>query len=149
MLNGLTPVHAAAVNGHTACLKILASHGCHLESCCYQGWSAVHLAAYNGHLDCLKYLHEQACNMTLKKNNGDTPLTCAAEQSQLDCVSFLQYLADDSTDTLLFNTSDVTSLASFANVDMCTRLSSRDCDTCDCSLAAEAVREFISFNELI
>ena len=55
-LNGATPLHLAAEEGHLECVKILTSFGASTDCKRSDGYTPLHIAAKEGHLRIVEYL---------------------------------------------------------------------------------------------
>lgn len=105
-MDGLTPLHWAAVNGDEAVARELLNNGAlydkesnrHHE----EGRVPLHYAAMNGHKAVLGLLLKNGADVEAKDGNGRTPLHLAAENGQEAVVSML-----------LTNGTNIESLASY------------------------------------
>ena len=70
---GRTPLHAAATNAGSRCLRILAQAGADLDSCMGprgEGRTALHVAAEHGHASNLAILVEAGASLLIRDNLG-------------------------------------------------------------------------------
>ncbi|KAL3255905.1 hypothetical protein MRX96_046640 [Rhipicephalus microplus] len=99
--NGLTPLHLAALGGHSDCLQALLSVGCLadvLESTEEeQGWSALALSALLGQTACLRHLLLHGAQpLGSNPRTGATPVHAAAALGQTECLEILLHGAKGS-----------------------------------------------------
>jgi cytohesin len=84
-----TPLILAALEGSTACLRILLERGASMERRDKDGYTALALAAWKGHADCIEYLASQGADIETQGEPSWTPLHVAACQGQLECLKVL------------------------------------------------------------
>jgi hypothetical protein len=86
--NAFTPLHAAAMHGHTAICKLLVEHGASVNAQTIpQGYSPLHSAAFAGHLDTIRFLLSQNADTTLRNYRDETPSMTAKRTGQSEaCV---------------------------------------------------------------
>ena len=71
-INGYTPLHWAAHNGHTACVRSLLAANATVDRQNRSGCTPLLYAATNGHISCVTTLLE--ANATVEHRSGKTPL---------------------------------------------------------------------------
>ncbi|XP_072242609.1 ankyrin repeat domain-containing protein 27 isoform X2 [Leuresthes tenuis] len=87
--DGFTPLHVAALHGHSALAALLIRHGSNVNARTNQNATALHLASQNSHVQVVRFLLE--CNSKLNKrdNYGNTPLIHACLCGNLEMASTL------------------------------------------------------------
>ncbi|XP_072278229.1 ankyrin repeat domain-containing protein 27 [Pyxicephalus adspersus] len=87
--DGFTPVHIAALHGHTVLVSLLLKHGAQVDA--KNGTRAIplHLACLKGHLEVVKILMEYSTGKNKKDMNGNTPLIYACMGAHLEIASIL------------------------------------------------------------
>ncbi|RVE71447.1 hypothetical protein OJAV_G00051770 [Oryzias javanicus] len=87
--DGFTPLHVAALHGHSALAAMLIRRGANINARTNQSKTPLHLASQNGHLQVVRLLLE--CNAKLNKKDchGNTPLMQACLSGHLETVSML------------------------------------------------------------
>ncbi|XP_030849014.1 ankyrin repeat domain-containing protein 50-like [Strongylocentrotus purpuratus] len=85
----LTPLHAAASDGHLEKVQVLIGHGADLNSVDKFGLTPLYAASFNGHLDIVKFLISQGADLKKADQDGRTPLFAASFNGHLDVVQFL------------------------------------------------------------
>ena len=89
-LNGLTPLHAAAVFDRPSIGAMLLKRGAKVSlTSNSQGFTPLHVAARGGKLDMVKLLIEARGNVNATGKRVDTPLTLAASQGHFAVVDYL------------------------------------------------------------
>ena len=95
-IDGETPAHNAAGNGHEGCLRVLHELGAaaSLSAADTDGSCPAHHAALNGHGGCLRVLHElgAAASLSAADIDGDTPAHNAASNGHEGCLCVLHEL---------------------------------------------------------
>ncbi|MCB9229507.1 MAG: ankyrin repeat domain-containing protein [Deltaproteobacteria bacterium] len=76
--NNATPLHWAAMNGHTAVAGLLIEKGADVNAAGDGSWTPLHLAAVEGHKDVAELLIAAGTDVNAVNNDGDTPLHWAA-----------------------------------------------------------------------
>ncbi len=85
--NGFTPLHAAAFQGHTECVRLLlAAPGIDVNQENENGWTPLVMAVHNGHTECLKLLLSAP---GIDVNTTESPLTYAAYNNRTECMRIL------------------------------------------------------------
>lgn len=88
--NEFTPLHAAAMFGHTAVCKLLLDHGAALNAQTIpQGYTPLHSAAWAGHTDTLRLLVLQGADRSIQNYRGETPAACARRRGFTDAGDVL------------------------------------------------------------
>ena len=84
--HGYTPIHRAALYGHSKVVRALALHTENPNECNNDGITPIHMAAMNGHTDVVKILLTYSDNPNTPDNNGVTPFLLAVwnRQSGID-----------------------------------------------------------------
>ncbi|XP_028652634.1 ankyrin repeat domain-containing protein 66 [Erpetoichthys calabaricus] len=93
-----TPLHWAALKGHTEIVKILIENGARPCLQTDAGWTPAHYAAEFGRLGVLKVLHSMHAPIDKKDLFGDTPLRIASIYGHRDCVKFLEIAEQECKD---------------------------------------------------
>lgn len=90
-----TPLHYAALKGHTQVVRILLSGGASIHAQDAYGWTALHAAANNGHADVVKVLVQADADPTIPDKKGQTPLHLSASNGHANAtLSLLQGQGD-------------------------------------------------------
>ena len=107
-VEGVTPVHLAAYNGHRDVLVMLLSRFPSIDLADDLGRSALYLASYSGRSDCVTLLLERGALVTNNSSKcGLTPVHCASSQGHTET---LKILLDNTEEASVVDTPD-TSLA--------------------------------------
>ncbi|MCI4381923.1 hypothetical protein PGIGA_G00257430 [Pangasianodon gigas] len=87
--DGFTPLHVAALHGHTVLVSLLIRHGANINACNGQNATPLHLACQNNHTQVVSSLVE--CNAKLNKKDqfGNTPLIQACLKGDEETVALL------------------------------------------------------------
>ncbi|XP_036391528.1 ankyrin repeat domain-containing protein 27 isoform X1 [Megalops cyprinoides] len=87
--DGFTPLHVAALHGHSALVSLLIRHGASINARNSQSATPLHLACQNSHVQVVTSLLE--CNAKLNKKDqyGNTPLIHACLRGHLDTAAVL------------------------------------------------------------
>lgn len=92
-LQGTTPLHVAAMKGHTALMKMLIDFGADPTAETSEGDNLLHLALVEGKGEVVKLLLERKflpkLNVNLENRNGASPLSIAAEKSDIESIELL------------------------------------------------------------
>ncbi|MBY0353459.1 ankyrin repeat domain-containing protein [Candidatus Babeliales bacterium] len=72
--SGRTALHAAAGNGHTACVQILTTHGANVNALCNNQETPLTIAIHSGNMAAIKLLIDAGANKEHKTANGETAL---------------------------------------------------------------------------
>jgi len=84
------PLHQAAYNGCTGCLRLLIDAGAQLSVVNDAGYLPLHLAAQEGHAECCSVLLAMCCNANARTTGlGETPLMAATTHRRMACVRVL------------------------------------------------------------
>ncbi|XP_030620523.1 ankyrin repeat domain-containing protein 27 isoform X2 [Chanos chanos] len=77
-VDGFTPLHVAALHGHTELVSLLTRHGANINARNSQSATPLHLACQNSHLQVVKSLLEYNAKLNKKDQYGNTALihTC-------------------------------------------------------------------------
>ncbi|XP_017341418.1 ankyrin repeat domain-containing protein 27 isoform X2 [Ictalurus punctatus] len=87
--DGFTPLHVAALHGHTVLVNLFIRHGANINACNGQNATPLHLACQNSHTQVVSSLVE--CNAKLNKKDqfGNTPLIQACLKGHEETVAVL------------------------------------------------------------
>ncbi|KAI5100390.1 ankyrin repeat domain-containing protein 27 isoform X2, partial [Silurus meridionalis] len=87
--DGFTPLHVAALHGHTVLVSMLIRHGANINACNSLNATPLHLACQNSHTQVVSSLVE--CNAKLNKKDqfGNTPLIQACLKGNEEIVAVL------------------------------------------------------------
>jgi ankyrin repeat protein len=89
-VNQFTPLHAAAMHGHTSICKRLLALGADVNAQTDpQKYAPLHSAAFAGHLDTLRLLLRYRADRSLLNYRGETPAGTAMRTGQLAAVELL------------------------------------------------------------
>ena len=88
-VNGSTPLHYAASNGHIEIIRLLLQNGAEVNAKDDSGWTPLHDAAYHGHVDILHLLVENGADLEVQDNDGWRALHDAADQGHLPFIQEL------------------------------------------------------------
>ncbi|XP_070557137.1 ankyrin repeat domain-containing protein 66-like [Ptychodera flava] len=83
-----TPLHWAAIKGHSECIRILIENGSKSGARTDTGYTSTHFAAEGGKLGALKVLHKLNAPMDRTDKYGDTPKRVADIYGHKECVKF-------------------------------------------------------------
>lgn len=86
---GQTPLHLAALHGHTTTIEVLLEANAPIAAKAKKGFTALHLAALKGHSDAIQTLMEGGADIDAVAEDGKTPLRTAAQYSQMEAVKIL------------------------------------------------------------
>lgn len=88
-VDGFTPLHVAALHGHSALVALLIRHGANVNARTNQSATPLHLASQNSHIQVVRFLLE--CNAKLNKKDhfGNTPLIQACLRGNMETASTL------------------------------------------------------------
>uniref|UniRef100_A0A8C6TXW5 Ankyrin repeat domain 27 (VPS9 domain) n=1 Tax=Neogobius melanostomus TaxID=47308 RepID=A0A8C6TXW5_9GOBI len=88
-VDGFTPLHVAALHGHSALVSLLIRHGANVNARTNQSATPLHLASQNSHIQVVRFLLE--CNAKLNKKDhfGNTPLIQACLKGNLETANTL------------------------------------------------------------
>uniref|UniRef100_A0A672YDC2 Ankyrin repeat domain 27 (VPS9 domain) n=1 Tax=Sphaeramia orbicularis TaxID=375764 RepID=A0A672YDC2_9TELE len=88
-IDGFTPLHVAALHGHSALVSLLIRHGANVNARTNQSATPLHLASQNSHIQVVRFLLE--CNAKLNKKDqyGNTPLIQACLRGNLETATTL------------------------------------------------------------
>ncbi|KID82395.1 ankyrin repeat protein [Metarhizium guizhouense ARSEF 977] len=95
-IDGVAPLHLAAMNGDIETVQILIRAGAALDIQDASGTTALHWAAFKGHEAIVEYLYEDS-NEKLLDKNGRTALHLAAIAGKENVVRFLVPCSDEQT----------------------------------------------------
>ncbi|KAM8861624.1 ankyrin repeat domain-containing protein 27 [Synchiropus picturatus] len=88
-IDGFTPLHVAALHGHTELTSLLIRHGATVNARTNQSATPLHLACQNSHIQVVRFLLE--CNAKLNKRDhyGNTPLMHTCFRGNLETATTL------------------------------------------------------------
>ena len=75
-----TPLHMAALGGHTDCVELLIKRKANVDAVNSGGNTLMHLAVTTAPLECIKLLLKAGAPVNSRNNNGDTPLDYTIDQ---------------------------------------------------------------------
>lgn len=83
--DGFTPLHIAALHGHSILVTLLLKHGAHVDAKNGNRALPLHLACHKGHFEVVKILIEFSTGKNKKDMNGNTPLiySCIAGHQEM------------------------------------------------------------------
>ena len=87
--NGLTPMLAAAKNGHADVVRLLEAAGANIETMGADGCDPLHLAASRGHVDVVRHLLDKGANPNRNLGQGTTAILAASENGHHRVVDLL------------------------------------------------------------
>ena len=88
-VNGDTPLHYAAANGHVEIARLLLQNGAEVNAKGNDGWTPLHFAAFQGHVDILHLLVENGADLEAQNNDGMRALHWAASKGHLPFIQDL------------------------------------------------------------
>jgi ankyrin repeat protein len=77
LVNGYTPLYAAARNGHLEIVQALLKAGASVNKANHLGETPLYIAAENGHVKIVRTLIEAGADVNVPDNKGLTPLQAA------------------------------------------------------------------------
>ena len=77
---GNTPLHMAALGGHTDCVELLIERKANVGAVNTGGNTSLHLAVTTAPPECIELLLKAGAPVNSRNNNGDTPLDFAIDQ---------------------------------------------------------------------
>lgn len=87
--DGFTPLHVAALHGHSALAALLIRHGASVNARTNQSATPLHLASQNSHIQVMRFLLECNAKLNKKDHYGNTPLIQACLCGNLETVTTL------------------------------------------------------------
>ncbi|XP_071973321.1 ankyrin repeat domain-containing protein 27 isoform X2 [Engystomops pustulosus] len=87
--DGFTPLHIAALHGHSILVTLLLKHGAHVDAKNGNRALPLHLACHRGHFEVVKILMEFSTGKNKKDMNGNTPLIYSCIAGHLEMTAFL------------------------------------------------------------
>ncbi|XP_027898184.1 ankyrin repeat domain-containing protein 27 isoform X2 [Xiphophorus couchianus] len=87
--DGFTPLHVAALHGHSSLAALLIRHGANVNVRTIQSATPLHLASQNSHVQVVRFLLECNAKLNKKDHYGNTPLIHACLSGNLETVSIL------------------------------------------------------------
>uniref|UniRef100_A0A6Q2XUR1 VPS9 domain-containing protein n=1 Tax=Esox lucius TaxID=8010 RepID=A0A6Q2XUR1_ESOLU len=87
--DGFTPLHVAALHGHTALVSLLSRHGANVNARNCLSATPLHLASQNRHIQVVASLLECNAKLNKKDHYGNTPLIHACLRGHLDTAEIL------------------------------------------------------------
>src|SRR6266478_249224 len=87
--DGYTPLHLAAVEGHTDVVKYLLAGKADVNALDKDDETPLHLAAFKGHKDVVELLLTSRADVNAKADDGTTPLHLATQKDHKDMASLL------------------------------------------------------------
>ncbi|XP_044211463.1 ankyrin repeat domain-containing protein 27 [Thunnus albacares] len=87
--DGFTPLHVAALHGHSALVALLIRHGANVNARTNQNATPLHLASQNSHVQVVRFLLECNAKLNKKDHYGNTPLIHACLRGNLETATTL------------------------------------------------------------
>ncbi|KAM3919856.1 ankyrin repeat domain-containing protein 27 isoform 2-T2 [Leptodactylus fuscus] len=87
--DGFTPLHIAALHGHSVLVTLLLKHGAHVDAKNGNRALPLHLACHKGHFEVVKILMEYSTGKNKKDMNGNTPLIYSCIAGHLEMAALL------------------------------------------------------------
>ncbi|XP_007551458.1 ankyrin repeat domain-containing protein 27 isoform X2 [Poecilia formosa] len=87
--DGFTPLHVAALHGHSSLVALLIRHGANVNVRTIQSATPLHLASQNSHVQVVRFLLECNAKLNKKDHYGNTSLIHACLCGNLETVSIL------------------------------------------------------------
>ncbi|XP_040894346.1 ankyrin repeat domain-containing protein 27 isoform X2 [Toxotes jaculatrix] len=87
--DGFTPLHVAALHGHSPLATLLIRHGANVNARTNQSATPLHLASQNSHIQVVRFLLECNAKLNKKDHYGNTPLIQACLCGNLETVTTL------------------------------------------------------------
>jgi uncharacterized protein len=87
--NACTPLHWAAHEGSSDCVRLLLAAGADVAARALDGCTPLHSAAAQGHAACCRLLMEGGAAVDAADADGDTPLRLAMTRGHADCANLL------------------------------------------------------------
>ncbi|XP_051548331.1 ankyrin repeat domain-containing protein 27-like isoform X2 [Myxocyprinus asiaticus] len=88
-VDGFTPLHVAALHGHTTLVSLLTRHGANINARNNQSATPLHLACQNSHIQVVSALLECNAKPNKKDHYGNTPLIHACLKGHLEIATVL------------------------------------------------------------
>ncbi|KAJ8002843.1 hypothetical protein DPEC_G00163180 [Dallia pectoralis] len=88
-VDGFTPLHVAALHGHTALVSLLSHHGANVNARNCLSATPLHLASQNRHTQVVTSLLESNAKLNRKDHYGNTPLIHTCLRGHLDTAEIL------------------------------------------------------------
>uniref|UniRef100_A0A8C8H9Y3 VPS9 domain-containing protein n=1 Tax=Oncorhynchus tshawytscha TaxID=74940 RepID=A0A8C8H9Y3_ONCTS len=88
-VDGFTPLHVAALHGHTALVSLFSRHEANVDARNSQSATPLHLASQNNHVQVVTSLLECNAKLNKKDHYGNTPLIHACLRGHLDTATIL------------------------------------------------------------
>lgn len=88
-VDGFTPLHVAALHGHSALAALLIRHGAAVNARTNQSATPLHLACQNSHIQVVRFLLECNAKLNKKDHYGNTPLIHACLCGNLETAATL------------------------------------------------------------
>uniref|UniRef100_A0A8C7VDW7 VPS9 domain-containing protein n=1 Tax=Oncorhynchus mykiss TaxID=8022 RepID=A0A8C7VDW7_ONCMY len=88
-VDGFTPLHVAALHGHTALVSLFSRHEANVDARNSQSATPLHLASQNNHIQVVTSLLECNAKLNKKDHYGNTPLIHACLRGHLDTATIL------------------------------------------------------------
>ncbi|KAF7654089.1 hypothetical protein LDENG_00074800, partial [Lucifuga dentata] len=88
-VDGFTPLHVAALHGHSTLATLLIRHGANVNARNNQSATPLHLASQNSHIQVVRFLLECNAKVNKKDHYGNTPLIHACIRGNLETATTL------------------------------------------------------------
>ena len=90
LVDGLTPLYAAASKGHGPVVDYLVEVGVDPDGRTDEGATPLLIASMKGHLDVVRALIRHGADVDARATNGATPMAVALQEDQLDVIRALK-----------------------------------------------------------
>lgn len=89
--NNFTPLHSAAMGGHTEVVKLLIEKGANVNvQTNPQGYAPIHSACFGGHLGTIRLLVKNGADLSLQNYRDEYPIDTAKRTNQMEVVKYFE-----------------------------------------------------------